>query len=220
MNPTICIRYALTLLCVGALLTAAAQDEFAALVIEPLPGGSAVYDIDTGYTTLADGGVIRDRESDLSITGSFIRYQEDTFIQVSGAVADGPFGDLEAAQLYYDRVSETIRASDGVSFGTGNIAMSSQELFLYLSENIALAQGEVEGSMPPLSGQALVVDIDEQDALLVGPYSYQDGPVTLSSDSAGELLAFAWQQVGEEVDFEVRSVVPAELRTRLEPYIP
>ncbi len=206
------------LLTVG--FTRAQSESFAALEIEPLPGGEAVYDADTGYTTLSNGGVVRDRDSALTITGDFIRYQEETFVQVSGATAEGEFGSLETSELYFDRVADTIRGSQGASFNTENLTLSGEEFFIYLSENVALLQGEVAGTSPEFSSTALVVDVDLEEALLVGPYRYQDGAVTLSSDRAGDLLAFEWDSTEESVDFQVRSVVPAQLRTRLEPYIP
>lgn len=174
----------------GLLLAAAYADDFAALNVTPK--GDQTLDLATGVTTLPQGGEVVDTESGLKLTGDFIRYHAGDFIEAKGATVQGKFGDLKAANIYLDAIKQTLQAGGGVSFSAQDFSVKADSLTVYLEPELALAGGQVHGDKPALEASALLVDSSGHRALLASPYRYQDGPLTLQSQTQGHFLMVRW----------------------------
>jgi len=190
------------------------EADFAALSIQAR--GPQTFDLSTGITTLPEGGVIRDRREDVTLEGSFIRYREGDFIEVRGATVRGAFGSVRAPELRFEVGPQTLQARSDVRFESLDFGMRAERLTLDLESDVAVAEGGVRSETPALEGARALVDMRTQQALLVGPYTYQDGPITLRG-APGELLALRWNESGE-VSAETE-VTPA-LRERFRAYLP
>lgn len=195
---------------------------FSALSAEPY--GEQHYDVDTDITTLPDGGEVTDRDSNVVLRADYVRYKEGAFIEASGVEVEGDFGTLRSPEIYLDAELETLEANGPVELTGSGWVLSANALLIYLSPNVAILEGDVLGETPPLEGAALIVDMDQEGALLIGPYLYQDGPIALRSSTEGDLLQVTWQQVDsdeavDETDFSASTEIDEALHERLIGYL-
>ena len=190
---------------------------FAALTIRPF--GAQAFDLSTGVTTLADGGSVIDLENNVRMQGTFIRYLEGSFVELHEAEAEGSFGVLQAGLLHLDLETLVISASAEVRLQSDTtIDVQAESVHIHLSPDIAVVRGEVRGVAPQLQGASMLVDMAQRQALLIGPYHYNDGPVTLRSQREGELLSLQWGDA--EAEGLVASTNVAEaMRSRLLAYL-
>ncbi len=188
--------------------------DFAALTVRP--SGPEELDLTTGVTTLPQGGEISYREEGVTLVGSFIRYLEGDFIEVETAVVRGEFGMLEAPSLRFEFASQRLRAARGATFVGEALKLGANTTEIDLKGDVAVLSGGVTSTDPELSGEGALVDLTGQQALLVGPYRYQDGPFVLRGDK-GALLALRWDAAGV---LSAETVVPAALQARFAPYLP
>ncbi len=203
----------LTLLLVP--LALAQTTPFAALQITPY--GDQAVDLATGVTTLPQGGEIVDEESGVTLTGSLVTYKEGDYVEVTDGEVTGDFGSLAAPTVRLDINAQTLETTGGVRFEGEGLALQSDMLTLYLEPDIAVAAGGLTSETPALEAAALLVDLQQNAALVVGPYHYQNGPLTLQSE-AEDLLGLTWG--ADETDFEASTTIDPALQTRLEPYLP
>ena len=188
--------------------------DFAALTVRP--SGPEELDLTTGVTTLPQGGEIGYREEGVTLTGSFIRYLEGDFIEVETAVVRGEFGTLTSPSLRFEFASQRLRASQGATFVGEALALGADTVEIDLKGDVAVLSGGVTSTTPELSGEGALVDLTGRQALLVGPYRYQDGPFALRGDK-GALLALRWDAAGV---LSAETEVPAALQARFAPYLP
>ena len=188
--------------------------DFAALTVRP--NGPEELDLTTGVTTLPQGGEVSYRKEGVALKGTFIRYLEGDFIEVEGAVVTGNFGTLAAPRLRFEVAAQTLKAQGGAAFSGEALELSADTLALDLGDEVALLAGNVSSKTPELSAQRAVIDLKNPQALLVGPYRYQDGPIGLTG-AAGKLLALSWDVEGA---LSASSQVPAALQTRFAAYLP
>ncbi len=188
--------------------------DFAALTVRP--DGPEELDLSTGVTTLPQGGEIVYRNEGVTLRGSFIRYLAGDFIEVEGASVTGDFGTLQAPRLRFDVAAQTLQAQGGAAFSGEALELSADTLLLDLGDDVAVLESNVTSTAPALTAQSAVVDLKNPQALLVGPYSYQDGPIGLTG-AAGKLLALSWDASGA---LSAESQVPAALQTRFAAYLP
>ena len=188
---------------------------FAALQITPY--GDQTVDLATGVTTLSQGGEIVDEESGVTLTGSLVTYKEGDHVEVTDGEVAGEFGSLAAPTVRLDASAQTLEATGGVRFEGEGLALQSDTLTLYLEPDIAVAAGSLTSETPALEAAALLVDLQQNAALVVGPYRYTNGPLTLQSDTK-DFLSLTWG--ADETDFEASTTVDPALHTRLEPYLP
>lgn len=210
------ILFALFLLLPG--LTHAApvgnQQDFAALTIRP--NGPEQLDLETGVTTLPEGGEISYRQEGVTLRGLFIRYLEGSFVEVEEAVVEGEFGTLTAPQLRFDVAAQTLQADSGATFTGEALSMSADTLSLNLQDDTAELTGNVQSTDPELMGARALVDLTGNAGVLVGPYEYQEGPVALSG-AAGEPLALSWDDAGA---VSAETELPAALQERFAGRLP
>ena len=187
--------------------------DFAALNI--VPSGPEELDLTTGVTTLPQGGEIGYRAENVTLKGSFIRYLEGDFVEIKGATVTGDFGTLRAPELRFDVGAQTLDAK-GATFAGEALALTADTLSLSLKDDVAVLEGNVTSKIPELTAARVLVDLTGSQGLLVGPYTYQDGPVGLKG-AADKLLALSWDASGA---LSADSQVPAALQTRFAPYSP
>ena len=174
-------------------------------------------DLATGVTTLPQGGEIVDEESGVTLSGSLVTYKEGDYVEVTDGEVTGGFGFLAAPTVRLDLTEQTLGATGGVTFEGEGLALRSDTLTLYLEPDIAVAAGGLTSETPALQAAALLVDLQQNAALVVGPYRYENGPLVLQSEAA-DLLGLAWGAT--ETDFEASTAIDPALQTRLEPYLP
>lgn len=188
--------------------------DFAALTVRP--SGPEELDLTTGVTTLPQGGEISYREEGVTLVGSFIRYLEGDFIEVETAVVRGDFGTLTSPSLRFEFASQRLRAAQGATFVGEALGLGADTIEIDLKGDVAVLSGGVTSTTPELSGEEVLVDLSGRQALLVGPYRYQDGLFALRGD-AGKLLALTWDAAGA---LSAETQVPAAVRLRFAPFLP
>ena len=202
-----------------ALLPVAYSTEFAALTITP--AGAEQVDIATGITTLPDGGEVVDAERELTLQSDFIRFEEGKFIETEGTEVTGKFGTLTADALRIDLEQDTITAEGELTLNNQTLSVTADALTLFLEPNVARLAGNVQSAAPEFETEALLLKLDEPDALLVSPYRFQNGPFTLEQSGQDTLLQLH-QEKGEDGTevYNPSTTVSAELLETLEPYLP
>lgn len=188
--------------------------DFAALTIRP--NGSEELDLTTGVTTLPQGGTVSYRDEGVTLSGSFVRYLESQFIEIRDATVEGVFGTLGAPTLRFDVATQRLEAVQGATFKGPALALGAETITLHLGDDVAVLEGGVQGQEPNLTGQTVLVDTTGRLALLVGPYAFQNGPVTLKG-GAGEKLVLLWDDKG---DVSAQTTLTPEVQARFSSYLP
>lgn len=188
--------------------------DFAALTVRP--NGPEELDLATGVTTLPEGGEIVYRAENVRLTGGFIRFLEGDFIEVEEAVVEGAFGTLEAPELRFEVPTQALRAAQGATYSGEALELVADTITLNVETELAVLEGGVSSRSPDLNSERALIDLAAQQAVLVGPYTFADGPVTLRGD-AGELLALRWDAAGA---LSAQTEVPAALRARFAEQLP
>ena len=188
---------------------------FAALQITPY--GDQTVDLATGVTTLSQGGEIVDAENGVTLSGSLVTYKEGDYVEVTDGEVTGDFGSLAAPTVRLDTGEQTLNAIGGVTFEGEGLVLRSDTLTLHLADEVAVAAGGLTSETPALQAAALLVDLQQNAALVVGPYRYENGPLTLQSETK-DFLSLTWG--ADETNFEASTTVDSALQARLEPYLP
>lgn len=188
--------------------------DFAALTIRP--NGSEAFDLATGVTTLPEGGTVSYKDEGVVLGGSVIRYLEGDFIEIEEATVEGDFGTLSAPALRFEVASQRLLASSGATFTGPALALGADTAELNLTDDVAVLQGHVKSQSPDLQSDEIIVDTTGQQALLVGPYVFRNGPVVLRGD-AGKKLALLWNRNG---DVSAQTTLSPEVQARFAAYLP
>lgn len=182
-----------------------------------IPDGEQAFDLLTGETTLPDGGTIVDTESGLRLNADAIRYLEGVYIEAEAARAETAGGVLRAARLSVDVEALVGVAPDGVRFEREGLAIDAASAELRFGPELARFDAPV-GESPALSATALLLDLRSGDALLIGPYRFQDGPFTLSDDREDAVLQLRPVTAEDGTpSYRAANDVDADLLERLEP---
>lgn len=182
-----------------------------------VPAGEQRFDLISGETTLPDGGTILDTRTGLRLEAETIRYLEGVYIEAQTARADIAAGVLIAATLSIDVAGLVATAPDGVRFVRPGLELSSDAAQLHFGSELARFDAP-SGDQPELSATALLLDLRSGDALLLGPYRFQDGPFTLRDDR--EDAALQLRPVTAEdgtPSYRAANDVDEDLWTRLAP---
>ncbi|MGL4609724.1 MAG: hypothetical protein ACRCYY_08570 [Trueperaceae bacterium] len=210
-----CVIFTFLLLCFS---TSLAQN-IAALTVNP--AGNSELDIDTGITTLAEGGEIIDTERELTLNAKFIRYKDGEFIEASGGTSEGTFGLLEAAELRLEAATNIITATGGISLTKDGLSLSADTLTLDLNTSIAVLAGNVKSTKPAFETSAIVVKQGGGYALLTSPYRYEDSITEVIQENPGNQLQL--QQIENEdgtFDYNFSTKLEEAIAAELTPYLP
>jgi len=182
-----------------------------------VPYGEQRFDLLSGETTLPDGGTIVDTETGLRLEASFIRYLEGEYIEAQDARADTANGRLTAPTLSIDVPNLLAVAPAGVTFEREGLEVVAEGAELRFGPQLARFE-RPSGEQLGLEAVALLLDLVSGDALLLGPYRFQDGPFTLSDDREGSVLQLR-PVVAEDgsASYRAANEVDEDLWARVEP---
>ncbi len=192
---------------------------FAALTVNP--AGAQEYDLNTGITTLAEGGEIIDKERELVLNATFITYKEGEFIEAQGVTSEGPFGLLEAPELRLEVATNIITATGGISLSKDGLALTADDLTLDLGSKIAVLSGNIKNTEPAFDAAVIVIKLGSGYALLASPFNYANGLAAISQDQPGSLLQL--KQLKNEdgtAKYNVSAKLDEAINTELSPYLP
>ena len=185
-----------------------------------IPFGEQTFDIATGLTTLSQGGEIRDRVSGVVVTAPFIELQQGVFIEAKNVEATGAFGTFQALELNISFEESVVRAEGEVTLRKDATVIYAEQLAYYVDTQILRLAGGVIGASPVIEAKAIILEFASGTALLVGPYTFEEGLFTLSStleDSFLELVSVEYDDVST---FEAATEVNPENLDRFKEYLP
>jgi hypothetical protein len=193
------------------------QDSAPVARLTVVPDGEQRLDLSTGETVLPDGGTIVDAQTGLELEAERIRYVEGAWIEAEGASAETLGGVLTAPALRIDLESRTATALKGVHYRLDGLAVRAASAELRFDPDL-LRLEEPRGEDPTLEGRALLLDVRSGDAVLLGPYRFQDGPFTLSDEREDAVLQLRPARTEEGVPtYRAANEVDEDLWARLAP---
>ncbi|KGQ22404.1 hypothetical protein [Thermus filiformis] len=164
---------------------------FAAFSVEPF--GAQRVNLDTGVTTLPQGGVLTDNENGLRLKGSYIEYKEGSFVRARGVELLSGKETFLAESLEHDIPKQEARFQ-GLTFSNADFKnLRAQKALALFQEDIVVLKGEVRAQSPALEAQTLVVDLKGREALAVGPFTYKEGKAILRGQGEGARLYLRFQ---------------------------
>jgi hypothetical protein len=173
--------------------------------------GAQTLDLASGRTVLIDGGEIREASTDVRIVATWISFLEGVEILAEEAVLRGVVGEVTAPELRIDLADRSLVAFGGVAWLRNALEIRADTLFYDHDRAVVGAIGEIRSANPTFEGVALWIDLASQRALLLGPYTFQDGPLTLSGVEESALQLNLLVRDGEEV-LTVTNLVDPDLR--------
>jgi hypothetical protein len=193
------------------------SQSFAALTV--VPTGQQTFDISTGVTDLPEGGKIIDESQKLSLSAEQMSFKEGSFIKAAKATVTGEFGSLNSPSIFIDLSTQELNA-DTVELHYKNIVITGTHLKLFLKPNIARLDTEVSSSDPQFIASSLLINLKTGDALLVSPYSFQNGPLALKQENEGKNLQLSPVEAEDgSLSYQASSVVEENLLASFEPYL-
>ncbi|RTH21360.1 hypothetical protein CSW30_00280 [Thermus scotoductus] len=159
------------------LLASALAARFATFSVEPF--GTQRVNLDTGVTTLPQGGVLTDHENGLRLKGSYIEYKEGSFVRARKVELLSQKETFLAESLEHDIPKQEARFI-GLSFSNPDFkGLKAERALALFAENIVVLKGRVQAESPRLQAETLVVNLKDQEALALGSFTYQEGKATL-----------------------------------------
>ncbi|WP_038055477.1 hypothetical protein [Thermus amyloliquefaciens] len=169
--------YGRLFLALALLLASALGARFAAFSVEPF--GPQRVNLDTGVTTLPQGGILTDNEQAWKLKGSFVEYKENSFIFVKRAEFLTDAFRLDAQELRLDIPRQTVSIS-GLSLHHPLFSrLWVKKGLLFLEEDILVAREEVRVEKPLLEASLMVVNLKTKQGLVLGEFTFSDGRGTL-----------------------------------------
>jgi hypothetical protein len=193
--------------------------QFASLTINPK--GEQQIDITTGITTLPQGGEIIDKGRGIKLSAGFIEYQDGIYIKAQNAQAEGFFGVLTTPELNLDASKNVISATGGISLNQGGLSLTADALTLYLDQGITVLSSNVSNRVPSFQTAHLVIKIGAGYALLVSPFTYQDGVLNLSKSTSGSLIQLnQTKEADDSFTYSISTTLDENVNAELSPYVP
>ncbi len=199
----------------GTALAGSQTSPFAELSVTAY--GAQRFDLATGFTELSDGGEVVDRGSGLRLEAPWIRYAEGAILEATDALVSGTFGEVFAPRLLLELSERRLHAAGGVTLVTPAGEVSAQTLRFDAADGWLQARGAVTGETPQLEAAGILVDVASGRIVLLPPYVYTDGPVSLRADAQGaplqltprrdDDLAFVGYDASTSLDDDVRQRV-------------
>ena len=150
--------------------------------------GAQRFDLATGFTELPDGGEVVDRGSGVRLEAPWLRYAEGERLEATDALVYGAFGEVFAPGLTLDLRQRRLYADGGVSLSTPSGTVRAATLRFDADDGWILARHDVHSDTPALEAAGIWYEVDGGRLLLLPPYTYVDGPVTLRADADGAPL--------------------------------
>lgn len=165
------------LLALGLFLGFSLGARFAAFSVEPF--GAQRVNLDTGVTTLPQGGILTDNENGLRLKGSYIEYKEGSFVRARGVELVSQKETFLAQSLEHDIPKQEARFT-GLTFSNRDFkGLRADRAMALFAEDVVVLKGNVTSETPKLQAETLVVDLKSQEALALGGFTYQESRATL-----------------------------------------
>ena len=194
-----------------------AQDGASVARLTVVPSGEQRLDLSTGETVLPDGGTIVDAETGLELEAETIRYVDGAWIEAEGASASTGGGVLTAPSLRIDLDGRSASAPQGVQYRLDGLSVTAASADLRLGPDLVRFD-EPRAEDPALEGRALLLDVRTGDAVLLGPYRFQDGAFTLRDEREDAVLQLRPVRTDAGVPtYRAANEVDEDLWTRLAP---
>ncbi len=164
---------------------------FAAFSVEPF-GAQRVH-LDTGVTTLPQGGILTDNENGLRLKGSYIEYKEGSFVRARGVELLSEREAFLAESLEHDIPKQEARFT-GLTFSNPDFKnLRAEKALARFAEDIVVLKGKVRAERPSLQAETLVVDLKAREALVLESFVYQEGKATLRGQGPQARLFLRFQ---------------------------
>ncbi|MFN3180220.1 MAG: hypothetical protein ACK41R_08780 [Thermus sp.] len=174
------------LLALGISLGFSLGARFATFSVEPF--GSQRVNLDTGITTLPQGGILVDNENGLRLKAGYIEYKEGSFVRARGAELLSEKETFVAQTLEHDIPKQEARFS-GLSFSNPDFkGLRAERALALFAHDIVVLKGKVQAESPRLQAETLVVNLKDREALAVGSFTYQEGKAVLRGQGTGARL--------------------------------
>ncbi len=179
--------------------------------------GTQRFDLATGFTELPEGGEVVDRGSGLRLEAAWLRYAEGQLLEATDAHVSGPFGGVFAPRLTLDLAERRLHAAGGVTLTTSAGAVTAQTLRYDADDGWLLARGEVHSDAPELVAQGIWYEAEGGRVVLLPPYRYVDGPVTLRADRFGAPLQLTPERDDDLaiIGYDASTTLDDDLRARV-----
>ncbi|WP_022798863.1 hypothetical protein [Thermus islandicus] len=159
---------------------------FAAFSVEPF--GPQRLDLETGVTTLPQGGILTDNENGLRLKGSYIEYKEGSFVRARKVELLSQKETFLAESLEHDIPRQEARLT-GLTLSNPDFKnLRAKQALALFAEEVVLLKGGVQAESPRLQAEALVADLKAREALVLGSFLYQEGKATLKGQGASARL--------------------------------
>jgi hypothetical protein len=193
--------------------------QFAALTLKP--NGEPLMDITTNISTWPQGGTIIDKSRGITLNAGFIEFQNDVYIKAQNVQAEGFFGLLNTPELYLDGATNVITATGGITLSQNGLTLTASQLSLYLTTGVAVLSGNVNNDAPSFQAATLVLKIGAGYGLLVSPFNYQDGPISLSKAEAGNRIQLnQTKEADDSFTYNISATPDQAIWQELSAYIP
>jgi len=159
------------------ILALALGARFAAFSVEPF--GPQRVNLDTGITTLPQGGILTDNEQGWKLKGSFVEYREGSFVSVKQGEFLTDSYRLSAQEIRLDIPRQTASVSGLTLQHPLFSRLWVKKAVLFLDEDILVAQDEVRGEKPLLEARLMVVNLKAKQGLVLGEFTFSDSRGTL-----------------------------------------
>jgi len=200
----------------GAALVVRAQPAsvFAELAVTAY--GAQRFDLATGFTELPDGGEVVDQGSGVRLEAPWLRYAEGERLEATDALVHGPFGEMFAPGLTLDLRQRRLYADGGVSLSTPRGTVRAATLRFDADDGWILARHDVHSDTPTLEAAGIWYEFDGGRLLLLPPYAYVDGPITLRADAEGAPLQLTPAVAGDGTrdGYDATTDLDDDLRSR------
>ena len=202
-----------------ALLAASALAEDAAPLAEltVTAFGAQRLDLATGYTELADGGIVVDQGSGVRLEAPWLRYADGERLEATEAVLAGPFGAMDAAEVVLDLVGRRLLVEGGLTLRADGAVVRARALRFGADDGWLWAYGDVSGDTPTFEAAMLLYDTASGRIVLVPPYAYEDGPLLLRAavDGAPLQLTPERDETAAIVGYDASTALDADVAAQL-----
>ncbi|GLV46950.1 hypothetical protein TJA_01270 [Thermus sp. LT1-2-5] len=164
---------------------------FATFSVEP--AGPQRVNLETGVTTLPQGGILVDNENGLRLKGSYIEYKEGSFVRAKGVELLSGKETFQAQSMEHDIPKQEARFQ-GLVFANADFkGLRAERALALFAEDVVVLKGKVQADSPKLQAETLVVDLKGREALALGSFTYQEGKATLRGQGASARLHLRFQ---------------------------
>lgn len=191
---------------------------FAALDI--VPAGEQIFDISSGRTLLPDGGEVIDHATGVRLLAPYIAFAEGRSLEATDVLVTGSFGSFRAATLTIDIEGALLSAAGGVLLERDSLTLTAPELIYDAGAEIARFSGPVTGTDPDFEAAGLLLDTLSGTVMLLGPYRFQDGPLTLASSRDDGRLELVFTLLDGEPNYSAATEISAETHERFADHLP